>query len=110
MTDDTAKPVVTLNILRSTVIVLVPVLGDATVITTISKVVMTNTHIMRFKKGIGSINPPLNWGKNFNSTDKGMVANAAVNAAVEVAFFQNKPNKKIDSTPGDIKPTYSCIN
>ena len=31
-------------------------------------------------------------------------------AAAEVVRFQKKPSKKMASTPGDTKPTYSCMN
>ena len=33
-----------------------------------------------------------------------------VKAAADVVRFQKKPNRKIASTPGEIKPTYSWIN
>ena len=56
-----------------------------------------------FKKGISG-------NQNLNAMDSGMVSNAVVKAAADVALFQNIPKKNIANTPGVIKLEYSCIN
>ena len=111
-TEATIKPGVTLNIslLISSPFGLFLLSGSETVIRYIKIRIMQNTQDIRFKNGIGSIAPPLRVGKNLNSTDKGMVSNAAVSAALEVVLFQKNPSRKMAKTPGDINPTYSCIN
>ncbi len=47
---------------------------------------------------------------NFKMADNGIVNNVPVNAAADVVLFQKIPKRKIARTPGEIKPTYSCIN
>ncbi|WP_369799725.1 hypothetical protein [Pedobacter sp. BMA] len=69
--------------------------------------IITKTHDIRFRKGMGSIQPLVNTGKNLRSIESGMVSKAAERAAFEVVLFQKKPSRKIANTPGEIKPTYS---
>ncbi len=49
-------------------------------------------------------------GKNFSKVERGIVRIAEVSAALDVVRFQKNPNRKIDSTPGEINPTYSWMN
>ena len=72
---------------------------------TIQKVI----NILSRKGKTGKI-PPVQSGKNFRVADKGIVSMVPNKAAPEVVFFQNKPKRKIANTPGERKPTYSCIN
>ena len=110
ITDDIINDVLTLNILRSTSMPLSFSLGDANDIATINTMQITNTHIIRFKNGIGASKCPEISGRNLKATDSGIVNSPAVKAALEVVLFQKRPRQKMASTPGDIKPTYSCIN
>ena len=77
---------------------------------TISAIRMINTRPILFIKGISGKAPLVQPGRNFKTVDNGMVSIAEVSAAADVARFQKKPKRKIDNTPGEIKPTYSCIN
>ena len=109
ITAATVKAGVTLNMLRSISrpCGLSLLLGSVKVTSTISIIIMTNTHDILFRNGIGAIHPSVYTGKNLNSIDNGMVTSAADNAAREVVFFQKKPNRKIAKMPGEINPTYS---
>lgn len=62
---------------------------------------------IRFKKGIAGNAPEVHTGRNFKTTDKGIVRSAPASAAFAVVFFQNIPNKNMANTPGDTNPTYS---
>ncbi|MNI23916.1 hypothetical protein D3C73_775180 [compost metagenome] len=84
--------------------------GSVSVTTIISKMTIQKTHDIRFRKGMLPINPLLIVGRNLKKTDKGMVTMAAASAAREVVLFQKKPKRKMANMPGEIKPTYSCIN
>lgn len=85
-------------------------LGSARLITTISAIRIINTNPILFMKGISGKAPLVHTGRNFKTVESGMVSIAEVSAAADVARFQKKPKRKIDNTPGEIKPTYSCIN
>lgn len=109
ITDAMAKEGVTLNILLSISkpCLLSLLFGSVKVTSTIKTIIITKTHDILFKKGIGSIKPLVKVGKNLSNIESGMVSRAADIAALEVVFFQKKPNRKIAKTPGEIKPTYS---
>lgn len=79
-------------------------------ITTISTIRTTNTKVIRFIKGRSGNAPLVHTGRNFSTVESGIVRIADVRAAFAVAFFQKKPNRKIERTPGEMKPTYSCTN
>ena len=107
--DATANAGVTLNMLRSisSPCGLFLLFGSVSVNTTINKIMMMKTHDMRFRKGMASIQPLVKIGRNLKSIDSGMVTSAAASAALDVVFFQKKPNRNMANTPGDMKPTYS---
>ena len=71
---------------------------------------ITKTRVIRSIKGKSGNTPFVHAGRNLSTVESGMVRMAEVSAAVDVVRFQKNPKRKIDSTPGDIKPTYSCIN
>lgn len=100
---------VTLNILLSisSPFGLFLLFGSAKVMITITAIIIRNTHDILFKKGIGSIVPRVNVGRNLKKVDNGIVNKEAVSAAREVVLFQKKPSKKMAKTPGEMKPTYS---
>ena len=56
-------------------------LGSVKVTNTIKTIIITNTHDILFKKGIGAIAPLVRVGKNLKKVDKGMVNKEAVSAA-----------------------------
>ena len=77
--------------------------GFSKLIAIIANRMIANVIVILSRKGIS--------GKvNFKTVDTGIVNNVPVNAAADVVLFQKIPSKKIASTPGDIKPTYSCMN
>ena len=85
-------------------------LRSARLITIINTIRIINTRVIRSIKGKSGKTPFVHTGKNFKTVDNGMVRMAEVSAATDVVLFQKNPNRKIDSTPGEIKPTYSCMN
>lgn len=111
-TEATIKDGVTLNILLS---ISMPFLlsllsGSVKVTIIINIIMMTKTQLMRFKNGIASIAPPDICGRYLNNNDNGITITADTRAALDVVFFQKKPNKNIANIPGEINPTHSCIN
>ena len=82
----------------------------ARLIMIISAMRMIKTRVIRSIKGRSGKEPFVQAGRNLSTVERGMVKIAEVNAAAEVARLQKKPKRKIDRTPGDIKPTYSCMN
>jgi hypothetical protein len=94
----------------STTLGLVLLLLSARLITTINTIRIINTKVMRSIKGRSGNAPLVQPGRNLKSVERGIVRIADVSAAVDVARFQKNPNRKIDKTPGEINPTYSCIN
>ena len=77
---------------------------------TINTTKNTNTIVIRSIKGKSGKAPFVQPGKNFNKVESGIVSIAAASAAAEVVRFQKKPKRKIDNTPGEMKPTYSWMN
>ena len=110
--EPTIKPGEQRNIFVSinTTCVLFLLFLSARLITTINSIRKIKTMVMRSIKGKSGNAPFVHPGRNFNTVESGMVRMAEVSAAAEVVRFQKKPNRKIDNTPGEIKPTYSCIN
>src|SRR6478672_3619463 len=85
-------------------------LRSARLITIINNISIRKTRVIRSIKGKSGNAPLVHDGRNLSTVERGMVRMADISAAVDVALFQKNPNRKIDSTPGDIKPTYSWIN
>src|SRR6476619_1416617 len=81
---------------------------SARLITTINKMSITKTSVIRSMKGRSGKEPPVHDGRNLNTTESGIVRIAETSAAVDVVLFQKNPRRKIESTPGEINPTYSC--
>ena len=110
--DATKKPGEQRNIVLSiiTVLGLSLLVLSARLITTINSIRKTNTMVIRSIKGKSGKAPFVQPGRNFNKVESGMVSIAEVSAAAAVVRFQKKPKRKMDNTPGEIKPTYSCIN
>lgn len=79
-------------------------------VTTISPTISKNVIAILSKKGIAFTAPFVASGKNLRNVEIGIVNKAPINAALAVVFRQNIPNRKMASTPGEKKPTYSCIN
>lgn len=94
----------------STTLTLALLLGSARLIITISTIRIMKTSPILFIKGISGKAPLVQPGRNFNTVERGIVRIAEVSAAADVARFQKNPNRKIDNTPGEIKPTYSWMN
>src|SRR5215213_11132587 len=82
-------------------------LRSARLITIISKTRIINTSVIRSMKGKSGNQPFDHIGRNFKKVESGMVRMADVSAAADVVRFHRNPNRKIESTPGEIKPTYS---
>jgi hypothetical protein len=74
---------------------------------TINNTKKTKTIVIRSINGKSGNTPLVHTGKNFNKVESGIVSIAAARAAAEVVRFQKNPKRNIDSTPGEIKPTYS---
>src|SRR4051812_22577645 len=69
-----------------------------------------NTSVIRSIKGRSGNAPFDHPGRNLKMVESGIVNIADVSAAAEVVRFQKKPRRKIERTPGEIKPTYSWMN
>ena len=112
ITDPTINDGEHLNMLVSTskVLGLFLLLRSSKLIITINSTKNTKTIVIRSINGKSGNAPLLHAGKNFNKVESGIVSIAAASAAAEVVRFQKKPKRKIDNTPGEIKPTYSWIN
>ena len=100
------------NILLSIKIILglFLLLRSIRLITIINNIRKIKTIVILSIKGKSGNAPFVHVGRNFKMVETGMVRIAEVSAAVAVVRFQKKPNRKMDNTPGDIKPTYSCTN
>ena len=112
MAEPTIKPGEHRNIFVSIITTpgLFLLLLSARFITTINSIRKIKTMVIRSIKGKSGNAPFVQPGRNFNTVESGMVKMAEVSAAAEVVRFQKNPNRKMESTPGEIKPTYSCIN
>jgi hypothetical protein len=112
ITDPTIKPGEQRNMLLSmtTIFGLSLLFLSARLIATISNIRIIKTSVIRSIKGRSGKKPFVHPGKNFRTVERGIVRIAEVSAAVAVVRFQKNPNRKIDNTPGEIKPTYSCTN
>ena len=79
---------------------------ESAVLFSISEIMMINAEIIKklipilSRKGISGV-------KYFIAAESGIDAKTAINAAFAEVRFQNKPNRKIATTPGLIKPVYS---
>lgn len=106
------NPGVTLNIDLSNSIVCTSFAGFGfdKLKTTMMTIITINVIDIRSKKGKSGNAPFVHTGKNLSTVEIGMVNNAPAIAAAAVVGFQNKPSAKMANTPGEIKPTYSCIN
>ena len=109
ITEDTANVGVTLNMLRSisSPCGLFLLFGSLSVTTIINRIMTMKTHDMRLRKGMASNQPLVKVGRNLKNIESGIVTSAAASAALDVVFFQKKPNRNMANTPGDMKPTYS---
>ncbi len=110
--DATIKPGEQRNILVSIsrALGLFLLLGSARLMTIINNIRIIKTRVILSIKGISGINPFVQPGINFRTVDRGIVNMAETKAAPAVVRFQKNPNRKIDKTPGEINPTYSCTN
>ena len=58
-------------------------------------------------KGKSGKAPLVQTGRNFRTVESGIVRMAEVRAAADVVLFQKNPKRNIESTPGEMNPTYS---
>src|SRR5687767_1789330 len=85
-------------------------LGLTRLITITNSTRKINTMVIRSIKGKSGKAPLVHDGKNLSTVESGIVKIAEVSAAVAVVLFQKNPRRKMERTPGDINPTYSCTN
>lgn len=111
ITEPTAKAGDTLNILESMTMVLsFSCRGLTRLMITITTMISTNVIVILSRKGKSGKPPLVHVGRNFKTVDTGMVNSVPASAARAVVFFQKNPMRKIASTPGEMKPTYSWMN
>ena len=111
-TDHAIKPGETLNIEGSIFASRSPepFSGLIKLIVTMIAMMTTNVIVILSIKAKSGNEPPDQRGRNFRTVDSGIVSKAPVRAAADVVRFQKNPKRKIASTPGEMKPTYSWIN
>ena len=80
---------------------------SARLITTINNIKIMKTSVIRSINGRSGKKPFDHPGRNLKTVESGMVRIAEVRAAFDVVRFQKNPKRKMESTPGEIKPTYS---